>query len=351
MIAPAHPPSFFPHPFQPYGDALSFWPQAPLDGEQEPASQPEFQPSKKPRSSENVPLNVIQNPQNPTLNTRVLPQNNTPVNRGISRIFFKTRMCEKFKQGICPYSNNCNFAHGAEELRKPPPNWKHIVAAHEDERGIGNWAEQQRLINRLRICRKYFYGEGCPYGDKCNFVHEDSDSLRERESGATLVLTNANWLDYVETNDAANFAPDIKPSNAVVNSVADYKSSSAVVNLTPDSKPAFWKTKMCNKWETTGHCPFGEKCHFAHGLGELQKFGGFHADAENGNAVVAVSKLLPAPGNYISPSNITAPSCKRQACGIKSFTKWNGTKLISRVYADWIDNVQPFKNSPGKSKC
>jgi hypothetical protein len=30
-------------------------------------------------------------------------------------------------------------------------------------------------------------------------------------------------------------------------------------------KPSNWKTRICNKWEMTGYCPFGSKCHFAHG--------------------------------------------------------------------------------------
>lgn len=34
----------------------------------------------------------------------------------------------------------------------------------------------------------------------------------------------------------------------------------------PTQKPSNWKTRICNKWETTGSCPFGSKCHFAHGL-------------------------------------------------------------------------------------
>ena len=34
----------------------------------------------------------------------------------------------------------------------------------------------------------------------------------------------------------------------------------------PNAKPSNWKTRICNKWELTGYCPFGSKCHFAHGV-------------------------------------------------------------------------------------
>uniref|UniRef100_A0A7N2RE89 C3H1-type domain-containing protein n=1 Tax=Quercus lobata TaxID=97700 RepID=A0A7N2RE89_QUELO len=34
----------------------------------------------------------------------------------------------------------------------------------------------------------------------------------------------------------------------------------------PNAKPSNWKTRICHKWELTGYCPFGSKCHFAHGV-------------------------------------------------------------------------------------
>ncbi|WCJ25313.1 Zinc finger CCCH domain-containing protein 14 [Euphorbia peplus] len=31
-----------------------------------------------------------------------------------------------------------------------------------------------------------------------------------------------------------------------------------------------WKTELCNKWQETGECPYGENCQFAHGIKELR---------------------------------------------------------------------------------
>ncbi|XP_010279391.1 PREDICTED: zinc finger CCCH domain-containing protein 15 [Nelumbo nucifera] len=31
-----------------------------------------------------------------------------------------------------------------------------------------------------------------------------------------------------------------------------------------------FKTELCNKWQETGTCPYGEHCQFAHGIGELR---------------------------------------------------------------------------------
>jgi butyrate response factor len=30
------------------------------------------------------------------------------------------------------------------------------------------------------------------------------------------------------------------------------------------------KTELCNKWEETGACPYGDQCQFAHGVSELR---------------------------------------------------------------------------------
>eukprot|EP00976_Prorocentrum_cordatum_P071385 1180300-Prorocentrum_minimum.AAC.4 len=38
----------------------------------------------------------------------------------------------------------------------------------------------------------------------------------------------------------------------------------------PGNTPFNFKTKVCNKWQT-GTCPFGSKCHFAHGQQELRQ--------------------------------------------------------------------------------
>ncbi|RWR83079.1 CCCH-type zinc finger protein [Cinnamomum micranthum f. kanehirae] len=336
MIVPAPPSSFFPPPP---------WSQTPLDGRQQlDSSHPDFPPAKKQRISEierSIPL------QNTPLNPRLPPpsnnNNNPPVMKGISRMFFKTRICEKFLQGTCPYGSNCNFAHGVDDIRKPPPNWKEIVAAHggggdDRDRGLGNLVEHQKVINRLRICRKFYYGEGCPYGDKCTFLHEDPEKVRESAVG--MVSSNGNWLDHSDSDVVMNHhVQESRSSDGIVISVTDNKQSSVVVvNSACDGKPVYWKTKICNKWEMTGHCPFGEKCHFAHGHGDLQKFAGGHMEVDSGNVGVAPPKPLPVSTSFISPVK-TGATCKHPSRAMR-LAKLNGPGMISHVYADWIDNLE-----------
>lgn len=164
--------------------------------------------------------------------------------KAIGKMFYKTKLCCKFRAGTCPYISNCNFAHSIEELRKPPPNWQEIVAAHEDERPpstesreefqipiVGVSDEAQRSY-KGRHCKKFYTEEGCPYGESCTFLHDEQS--RSRESVA-ISLGPGSGSGYGGNGNASM----LKPSN--------------------------WKTRICNKWELTGYCPFGSKCHFAHG--------------------------------------------------------------------------------------
>lgn len=172
--------------------------------------------------------------------------------RGMGSIFFKTKLCSRFRAGNCPYNTNCNFAHGMEELRKPPRGWEEMVAnqevgstpSHQSQgqgvqsqvpNQLGQQSDAQKF-HKTRLCKKYFTDGGCPYGDRCNFLH-DEQGVQSRSARETSALSSG----------------PLSPGGA----------SSGSGGVT--ARPPNWKTRLCNKWEVTGHCPFGEKCHFAHG--------------------------------------------------------------------------------------
>lgn len=241
------------------GDANGFWPQFPMNNEDQHSPFDQQSPHfKKARISEEGQSNSL---PYPSMNTGLIPPN-APVNKGANNIFFKTRLCAKFKVGMCRNGENCNFAHGIDDMRQPPPNWQELVGIREEDKSSsGNWDDDHSIIHKMKLCKKFYNGEECPYGDRCNFLHEDPAKFRDdlgrfRESSAISIGTTGppavNGSNFNHSED----------NNRPVNTGADA--------FRVSMKPAYWKTKLCNKWETTGLCPFGEKCHFAHGLAGRQ---------------------------------------------------------------------------------
>lgn len=257
--------------------------------------------------------------------------------KAIGKMFYKTKLCCKFRAGVCPYVTNCNFAHGLEELRKPPPNWQEIVAAHEEERGVTVEQREEHQIPTIstsdlrnesprtykgRHCKKFYTEEGCPYGENCTFLHDEQSRARE----------------------------------SVAISVSPTVGGAYGANGTTQ-KPSNWKTRICNKWETTGSCPFGSKCHFAHGLAELHKFGGPEGEGRDSSVPTetkpncmtpktdtSTSPSLSAPRQEFHHVGLGIPSQRPssviQVVGQRPAQKWKGPDKISRIYGDWIDDIE-----------
>ncbi|KAF5749655.1 zinc finger CCCH domain-containing protein 39 [Tripterygium wilfordii] len=332
----------FPDPVPPFGpfsgasDAITIgvWPQIQNNEQFDTHSQFEQQsPFKRPRNSED----------NPSMNSRMPPQS-IPVNKGITNIFFKTRMCAKFRNGTCRNGENCNFAHGMDDLRRPPPNWQDLVGGRDEDRPPQpppcNWEDDMKIIHKMKLCKKYYNGEECPYGDRCNFLHEEpskfkEDSGRFRESSVISIGTTGQpvvqggGFDHCDGNWSVN------------NSGPD----AFQVNI----KPVYWKTKLCIKWETTGTCSFGEKCHFAHGQAELQLSAG-RIEVEAGNSSFISTKpqsILPVIDASVSKM-VGVPAFTEEGQGKKCLFKWKGHKKINRIYADWLDDLPLVQSLPSR---
>ncbi|KAL0696001.1 hypothetical protein Bca4012_063181 [Brassica carinata] len=298
--------------------------------------------------------------------------------KAIGKMFFKTKLCCKFRAGTCPYVTNCNFAHTVEELRRPPPNWQEIVAAHEEERsGSGTPAaveprEEYQIPSLVsstdesgrsvkgRHCKKFYTEEGCPYGENCTFLHDEAS--RNRESVA-ISLGPGGYGGGSGGGGGGGCN-----SNVVVLGGGGGSGIEIV-------KPSNWKTRICNKWEITGYCPFGAKCHFAHGAAdlkvfvvsqELHRFGGGLVEGEGKDGGVTsnpdIKQTGPNPKGHsdtmttlLSPGGVPhnadagyqsgvalqrASSAVTQKPGIRTHQKWKGPAKISRIYGDWIDDIE-----------
>jgi hypothetical protein len=164
-------------------------------------------------------------------------------------------------------------------------------------------------FHKTRPCKKYF-GEGnCPYGDKCNFLHDEQSvprAVREAREAAVAANTNHNINNSNNPSDVVANSPR---ANGLGGSTASAGSGP------PSARPSSWKTKLCNKWETTGHCPFGDKCHFAHSSDELQRVGDANAST--------VSETM------------SRDSWQQQRGARKGNSNWRGPNEISTIYGDW----------------
>ncbi|KAL9308042.1 Zinc finger CCCH domain-containing protein 12 [Arabidopsis thaliana] len=302
--------------------------------------------------------------------------------KAIGKMFFKTKLCCKFRAGTCPYITNCNFAHTVEELRRPPPNWQEIVAAHEEERSggmgtptvsvveipreefqipslVSSTAESGRSF-KGRHCKKFYTEEGCPYGESCTFLHDEAS--RNRESVAISLGPGGYGSGGGGGSGGGSVGGGGSSSNVVVlggGGGSGSGSGSGIQIL----KPSNWKTRICNKWEITGYCPFGAKCHFAHGAAELHRFGGGLVEEEGKDGVspnpdtkqtVQNPKGLSDTTTLLSPgvphnadasyhtgvALHRASSAVTQKPGIRTHQKWKGPAKISRIYGDWIDDIE-----------
>ncbi|WCJ29130.1 Zinc finger CCCH domain-containing protein 12 [Euphorbia peplus] len=285
--------------------------------------------------------------------------------KSIGKMFFKTKLCCKFRAGTCPYVTNCNFAHSIEELRRPPPNWQEIVAAHEEDKGgvveireefqipsvVGGFAGDSQRSYKGRHCKKFYTEEGCPYGDNCTFLHDEQSKNRE----SVAISLGPGGYGGGSGGSASASASVGVVAGAGVSPGGNGNGNGANI------KPSNWKTRICNKWELTGYCPFGNKCHFAHGSAELHRFGGglvdtdikdclsSQADPKLGgvpskaptDAVVASANSVPHSDLY---HHLGLPSQRSsilmQRPGQRAHQKWKGPDKISRIYGDWIDDFE-----------
>ncbi|KAH0911015.1 hypothetical protein HID58_034336 [Brassica napus] len=235
--------------------------------------------------------------------------------KAIGKMFFKTKLCCKFRAGTCPYVTNCNFAHTVEELRRPPPNWQEIVAAHEEERsGSGTPAtveprEEYQIPSLVsstdesggrsfkgRHCKKFYTEEGCPYGETCTFLHDEAS--RNRESVA-ISLGPGGYGGGGSGGELHRFGGGL----------VEGEGKDGGVSSNPDIKQ-------------TGPNPKG------------------HSDTTTPLLSPGVVPHNADAGYHSGVALQRASSAVTQKPGIRTHQKWKGPAKISRIYGDWIDDIE-----------
>jgi len=117
---------------------------------------------------------------------------------------YKTEMCNKWlERGECPYGNKCQFAHGESELRSG--------AKHLDSR------------YKQSVCRNFHEKGSCPYGKRCRFIHnetpEELELLRRGISPDQVCIVIGDTSRF-SANGETNTAPTESLATAVSNFAA-----------------------------------------------------------------------------------------------------------------------------------
>ncbi|KAI3692003.1 hypothetical protein L6452_31808 [Arctium lappa] len=206
--------------------------------------------------------------------------------------------------------------------------------------GSSRFMIEMQRSSKSRHCKKFSSQEGCPLGHKCPYLHDDEIKGRER---IAIILGPGSSIGYrnggaTGNRSGAAAAPPLAPAAAPP--LAPAAAPPLAPLLAPAAsnstvKPLSWKTKICNKWEQTNSCPFGSKCIFAHGEAELRRYGG--------------GLLVDNEANPNKQVNVVASTHSSVACGGGSgllpataegpIRKWKGPNKISRVYGDWIEDI------------
>ncbi|AEC09108.1 unnamed protein product [Arabidopsis thaliana] len=180
---------------------------------------------------------------------------------------------------------------------------------------------------KTKLCFKFRAGT-CPYSaSSCHFAHS-AEELRLPPPPPP------NWQETVTeaSRNRESFAVSLGPRG----------------NVAQTLKSPNWKTRICNKWQTTGYCPFGSHCHFAHGPSELHTFGGglVEGECKIGTSATLDTKQrgqVDTVTSLVSPgvsSQRTSSAVTQKPNGVRTQRKWKGPDKISRVYGDWIDDIE-----------
>ena len=235
------------------------------------------------------------------------------------------KLCAKFFSiHGCAYGADCHFLHTYRPGLPVPPRPAPLPYAYTMSDAMRPQVNEKM---KTRLCRNFESPEGCRFGDRCVFAHGEEE-LRTEEAntasmGSTYMLQTSieqavlvpvpqvhvgaivgkagsaiaqvsatsgakvSMLSAEYTNSDGNRlcrvigSPlDVQRAQEMIYQRLTYaerkKSDSA-----KDAKKKPFKTKICDSWVRNGNCPFGRRCHYAHGKEELQNQNSTNENSEN----------------------------------------------------------------------
>ncbi|CAM0946343.1 unnamed protein product [Alopecurus aequalis] len=133
-------------------------------------------------------------------------------------------------------------------------------------------AFQGEVGSKLKPCTKFFSTSGCPFGERCHFLHYFPGGHQDAAK-----MSNLGGLAFAHLPGRMPVGPDV-----------------------PDGPLTLtFKTRLCNKYDTAEGCKWGDKCHFAHGESELGK----HMFMNNSMP----AQVVPRPTSHFAPPAMLNP--------------------------------------------
>ncbi|GBG29058.1 mRNA 3'-end-processing protein YTH1 [Hondaea fermentalgiana] len=162
---------------------------------------------------------------------------------------YKTVVCRHWVKDLCMKMEDCEYLHELNPSRMPECRWGEkcqvpdCIFKHTKEED-----RVECLFYKIGFCRK---------GQTCHFRH-----VRHAPEELPEVVP---W-DEIGDN---------KMTVMEITSTEDGIEKKTIVQHNEN-----YKVSICKHWKQTGDCPFGQRCHFAHGVQELRQRGGEGEGAE-----------------------------------------------------------------------
>lgn len=217
----------------------------------------------------------------------------------------KTVLCSHWESTrSCPFGDRCAFAHGEKELatrdssifsemsspssvdpnrRTPTPplvvcpispyGARHEPYAPYEPEPVtppSRSLASQSPLYKTTLCKNFLQTGMCLFSDSCSFAHGEHELLPrpalDRPKGLLLNHTSPPTVCEKHVTEPYTFK-----------TVTTAEAEDALRQLDL-SKPQpktlrldLYKTKLCKHFHSDGVCPFGEGCHYAHGIQELKR--------------------------------------------------------------------------------
>ncbi|KAG6437612.1 hypothetical protein SASPL_102532 [Salvia splendens] len=270
--------------------------------------------------------------------------------KAIGKMFYKSKLCCKFRAGTCPYVTTCNFAHNIEELRKPPPNWQEIVDAHEEDRPVSSEpreefqipivgaTEETQRSNKGRHCKKFYTEEGCPYGENCTFLHDEQS--KTRESVAISLGPGSSASGYGNNaNSVALKLKQIGKQGFVISGSLPGIARLAESAISPMEQQMCGRIHHCSV-SSPGSCTV--QLHNHGGLDSEVKDASTQGEVATKTSVdsilASVTSVPYSNGYHLGVPAQRLPNVV-QMTGHRPTQKWKGPDKISKIHGDWIDDL------------